>query len=172
MNPGFHADRRLTDELVGVLDEEIDLLNRKRGELETLCQAVTERDDERMGALIEQMEQTHRDQRAADVKLDALRGALARSRGVAPGDMSLSVLIDSMQEQESLALEYRRQQIVILADELRRKHVAAAMLLAESARINRMFLDRLTPQSQSVETYSAKGAKSWRDGTGIVDAEL
>jgi flagellar biosynthesis/type III secretory pathway chaperone len=165
------ANKALLKELLAVLDEEIALLNKKTGELESLSGAIVERDNDRFGPLLEQMEQTHQGQAATDVKLDALRNTLAEKIGCEPSEMKLSRLIDLLDEQDRLTVDYRRQQIILLTEQLRKQHAATMILLAESARINRMLLENLFPQSQPVKTYSAAGADSWRPATGLLDTK-
>jgi len=162
----------LVDELARLLDREIELLNRKAVELDGLTEAIIERDDDRMQSLLGEMEQTHLDQRAVDVKLEALRNTVACDAGCRRQEVVLSQVMEALDGDSRASLDYRRQQILILADQLRRKHLETVMLLAESARINRLILAKLFPQSQPLDTYGTAGGKSWRDETGFLDTEV
>ena len=86
--------------------------------------------------------------------------------------MKLSKLIEQLDDEHRLGVNYRREQIVLLAEQLRRRHVETAMLLMESARVNRMLLESLFPQSEPVNTYGTEGAQSWRPDAGLLDAEM
>lgn len=166
------ADKTLLSELLVILDEEIDLLNKKRTELETLTDLIVERNDTRMEQLLVEMEQTHQAQATADIKLDALRNTMAEKLKCPRDEMKLSRLIEQLDGDDRLAVDYRRQQIVLLAEQLRRRHMETAMLLMESVRINRMLLESFFPQNTPVSTYSASGPQSWRPNAGLLDAEM
>ena len=118
------------------------------------------------------MEQTLQAQSATDVKLDALRMTFAEMIGCSHREMKLSRLVETLGEDERVKVDYRRQQIVILAERLRSQYMAAAITLHESARINRMIIEGLFPDAQPVTTYSATGPKSWTPETGLLDSEI
>jgi hypothetical protein len=162
----------LIEELLSILDEEIALLNKKSAELEALSGAIIERDDERLVALLGEMEQTLQAQSATDVKLDALRMTFAEITGCSHPEMKLSRLIEELGESERVKVDYRRQQIVILAERLKDQYMAVAITLRESARINRVILEGLFPEARPVTTYSASGPKSWTPETGLLDSEM
>ncbi len=164
--------KTLWNELLAILDKEIELLNRKRSELDCLTEFIIANNDNGMEKLLLQMEQTQQSQAETDIKLDALRKALANELQVPPEQVRLSRLIEQLEGDDRLAADYRRQQIVLLAEQLRRKHMETALLLIESARINRLLLESFFPQSQPVNTYDADGPQSWRPDAGLLDAEL
>jgi flagellar biosynthesis/type III secretory pathway chaperone len=166
------VDDVLLSKLADILDEEISLLNAKSEQLEALSAALIERDDEAMQSLLDEMERTQRAQAAADVKLEAVRGSLAALAGRKPACVTLAEIIDSLDDEPRAEMDSRRGQIVVLARHLRHKHLSAVLLLAESARINRLFLERLFPSCRPVRTYGAKGADSWRAEAGLFDAEM
>ncbi len=166
------SGKALMTELLAILDEEIGLLNKKRTELENLAEAIVERNDTRMEQLLVEMEQTHQAQEATDIKLDALRNALAAKLDCPPAELKLSRLIEQLDGDDRLTVDYRRQQIILLAEQLRRRHMETAMLLMEAGRINHMLLETLFPQTSPVTTYSPDGPSSWRPDAGLLDAEL
>jgi flagellar biosynthesis/type III secretory pathway chaperone len=165
-------DSALLSQLADLLDEEISLLNAKSEQLGGLSAALIDRDDDVMQSLLGEMEQTQRAQAAADVKLEAIRGSLAAPAGRPPAGITLAEIIDSLDDDRRGELDYRRRQIVVLARRLRHKHLRTVLLLAESARINRLFLERLFPACRPVQTYGAAGVNSWRAEAGLFDAEI
>lgn len=166
------ADGAMVKELIAILDEEIDLLNRKNAELDRLSAATMDRNDEEMVKLLVEMDQTHQAQAATDVKLDALRKAFADRLDRSLNQMRLADLIDALDEPDKLTVEYRRNQIVLLAEKLRRQYMTTAMVLRESARINQVLLEGLFPKAQPVQTYDANGPSTWRPDTGLLEAEM
>jgi len=162
----------LVDELVVALDEQIALLVLKRSQLESLAGAFVQRDDQVLERLLNEMEQTQGFQADTDRKLQGLRCELADALGCPPQRLKLSQLLDELPPARRAELGARRQQVILLVKEVRLGHLQATMQLLECMRVNRMLLDGLFGQGQSVTTYDARGVDPWRDGSGLVDAEL
>ena len=162
----------LIDELVVLLDEEIALLEQRRSQLEALSGALLDRDNGRMEGLLAEIEQAMLVQTRVDLKLRALRNALADAFACPQEEMKLAKLLNLLEGEQKLALEYRRQQIIVLTDELRQQHLQTCLFLLESSRINRLLLENLFPNSEPVVTYGMDGRDQWRPDTGLVDAEL
>lgn len=158
----------LVAHLQQLLDEEIGLLQAKQSQMESLSGAILGRDDTAMEATMAQMETTARQQSAVESRLSALRVTIAGELGLGGGPLRLSTLISHLPPQQASLLEYRRNQIVALAEQIRRRHVEVAILLRECARINRMLLESLTG-GQSVTTYGADGKDVWHGRGGVLD---
>jgi flagellar biosynthesis/type III secretory pathway chaperone len=161
----------LVDELVGVLDDEIALLELRVSQLQGMSDAILSRNEEELEKLLDEVERTEQLQSATDSKLKGIRMALAGVFGCEPDEMKLSRLILELPPEKRLAVSHRREHIVRITETLRRKHLETAILLSECARINRMLLSAMFPDSQTATTYSAEGAEVWRPDTGLVDAE-
>jgi flagellar biosynthesis/type III secretory pathway chaperone len=162
----------LVPDLAACLDEEISLLDRRRGQLEALSGAILDRDDGRMEALLGEIEQTMQEQRSVDLRLQAMRAALANALACRPEEVKLAALVERLQGRQRTDLDYRRQQIIVLTDRLRQQHLETCLFLLESSRINRLLLESLFPNSEPVVTYGTDGRDQWRPDTGLVDAEL
>ena len=158
-------------ELESVLDEEVALLDLRRRQLESLCGCLVDRDQQALAGLLEQIDATQRDQQSVDIKLQACRNAVARAMGRDPQTARLSELIAQLPQDRAIGLDYKREQIVLQAQQLKRRNFESAVLLHESARINRMLLDCLAPVQENVETYGQKGSRPPRRASGLVDAE-
>jgi flagellar biosynthesis/type III secretory pathway chaperone len=161
----------LLAELTGVLDEQIGLLTSRREQMDRLSSAIVHRDDDAMEPLLEEMERTQGLQKSADERLATLRQSLASTAGCAVDHLRLSRLLQELRGPVRDAVAERRRRLVALSDELRQRHLRTVLLLAESARINRLLLETLFPASQPVTTYDAGGADQWRPDTGLVDTE-
>ena len=172
MTPNTPNASALVAELLAVLDEQIALLELRRSQLESLSETILDRDDARMEVLLGEIEQTMRVQQAADLKLHAVRNALASAFACPPEEIRLGRLIARLEGDPRLALDYRRQRILRLTEQLRQQHLETCLFLMESSRINRMLLESLFPNSEPVITYGAGGQDQWRPPTPLVDAEL
>ncbi|MBN1554471.1 MAG: hypothetical protein JXA11_06980 [Phycisphaerae bacterium] len=172
MNPPANALHGMTPDLLALLDEEITLLGLRAKQFDDLYEAILHRRDERMETLLADMTLAQQRQAVLDDKLQAMRSMLSRALGREQQDIRLSELVGLLEETPSRQLREKRQQIILLAERLKRKHLTTAILLAESARINRLLLESLLPQTDTVTTYGAGGAKPWRTSSGLVDAEM
>ena len=169
VTPGMQS---LIEQLLSLLDEDISVLNLRCSQLESLSQAILHRDDETLDDLLNEMEKAQQVQTITDVKLRAIRQAIANAVGRDVKELRLSRLIGELTAEQNLALDYRRQQIVLLTEKLRRQHLETAVVLSECARVNRMLLETLFPEGSTVTTYSTDGANPWRPDVGLVNAEF
>jgi flagellar biosynthesis/type III secretory pathway chaperone len=162
----------MTPDLLALLDEEITLLGLRTRQFDDLYEAILHRRDEQMESLLEEMTAAQHRQAELDEKLQAMRTLFARALQRPMREIRLSDLIGLLDGEPKTHLREKRQQIILLAERLKRKHVTTAILLGESARINRLFLESLLPQTDAVTTYGTSGAKPWRTSSGLVDAEM
>ena len=161
----------LVDELVKMLDREIDLLDLRCIQLAGLSRASIDRDDEAMEALLVEIENTQFRQESTDRELDSIRRGLANLLGWPVSQTRLGALATVLSGTRRDAVAARRDQIAALIEQLTRQHMATSLVVAESARINRMLLESLCPQSRQVTTYGVRGERSWRGDSPLVDVE-
>ncbi|KPK85895.1 MAG: hypothetical protein AMJ81_02480 [Phycisphaerae bacterium SM23_33] len=171
MTPAQNSLMIHTEQLLAILDEEIWLLELRRSQSDALSAALIQSDDARMEALLNEMHQTLQSQAHVDLRLNAVRRALADDLALPTQRVRLQLLIGRLHGRERAEMESRRQQIIDLAERLQRQHLQTSILLLECARINRMLLEALFPQSKGVDTYSSGGQERWWPGTGLVNAE-
>ena len=161
----------LVDELINLLDLEIELLDRRFVQLVGLSEATLEVDKKALEALLEQIEQTQHDQSRTDLKLQALRGALAEALDWLLDQLRLARLVEALSAPLAGEVSYRRQQIILLSDRLKQQHMETALVLTKCARVNRLLLESFFPDRQRVTTYGARGECSWGLDAGLVDVE-
>ncbi len=161
----------LIDELVHVLDREVALLDLRCIQLAGLSRASIERDDETMETLLREIETTQLSQESTDREIDAVRQRLANLLDWPVDRTRLGSLVGALEGPRQQAVSRRREQIMTLMSRLKHQHMATALVVAESARINRMLLASLCPQSSEVTTYGVAGERSWRPASPLVDVE-
>ncbi len=160
-------------DLLALLDEEIVLLGLRTRQFDALYDTILHRREETMDALLEDMTDAQQRQVELDAKLQEVRTIFARAAGYAAGEIRLSELIQLLDGEPRKQLREKRQQIILLAERLKRKHLSTAMLLGESARINRRLIQSLLPKAETVTTYGGMGGvKPWQTSSGLVDAEM
>lgn len=169
------ATEALVGELQSVLDEEIDLLERKRRLLEELSSAMVERDEAAIESLLDQFDQAQQRQGATDVRLAAVRSSLAESLGVKTNidgaKVRLSDLVRLLPVSMAALLEVRRKQVQMLVESVRRQHMQTTMLLVESARLNRVMLESMIRGGSGLTTYRPGGKDDWHGRGGLLDTQ-
>jgi len=158
-------------ELLDVLDEEIALLNLRRSQLELLSGAMLDRDEQAVGELLGDIEDSAQRQTTADLKLQAVRTALAAAMGIEADGLKLSNIVEALPADMRPQIDYRRQQIILLIDALRTQHMETAVLVHECARINRLLLEGLFRIDTRPVTYAAGGQQGWSPHAGLIDME-
>ncbi len=161
----------LVDQLLELLDEQVRLLEEKRGHLRDLSSALIDRDESATESVLERMEDTERRGGEADCRLHRVRQSLGENVGCPAESLRLTALIPLLPAEKGRLLRLRRDRIAEQADHLRREHLRTVMLLNECVRINRMLLETLVPGAGSVTTYGTGGADFWSWQTGLVDTE-
>ncbi|MFP4355589.1 MAG: hypothetical protein ACLFUJ_10755 [Phycisphaerae bacterium] len=160
----------LIGQLLGVLDCEIDLLKLRIRQLSQLSVVLAERDSKQTGTLLEQIEQTQDEQVNADARLARIRSDLAAALQFAGRKLKLGHLVEMMPGPIGLAIQYRRDRIIELAEQLQRENMQAAIMLSECVHLNRLLIQGLLPTSSEVNTYGNRGSQVWRSGAYLVDA--
>jgi hypothetical protein len=169
MMPSVSLD--LVEPLREALGEEIAALNLRRSQLKLLREAILERDDEAVERLLGQLEQAQSIQSLLEVRLRALREALADELDLPLGRTTLSALIQRLPLAAARELDLCRREVIHLVRGLQRQHLELAILLRECARINRLMVEQLLGPGRRVTTYAAGGRREWQDGAGLMDTE-
>lgn len=125
-----------------------------------------------MEQVLAEMEQAQARQEVLDQRLDGIRGRLAQRLGCSRRELTLGRLAECDDGADGLRLQQRRTLLVQLTRQVRRENQRASMLLAHSARINRLILERLWPEGQAITTYNPSGAQDWRPESGLFEARL
>jgi flagellar biosynthesis/type III secretory pathway chaperone len=160
----------LRDELIGLLDQEIELLGIRIGQFDALYEAILHRRNDEMESLLETMTRTQQQQATLDVTLQDMRRLFARWMGCPPGEVRLASIAQAVSDGRQV--ESRRERIIVLAEKLKKKHLHTAVLLGECSRLNRMLLDGLLPSGpQPITTYGRGGRKDWQSSSTLLDTE-
>jgi hypothetical protein len=172
MNEPASQWQKMMPDLLALLDEEIELLGLRTRQFGDLYEVILHRLDEKMDSLLEEMTAAQQQQAELDEKLHSIRIMIARAMKRPMGEIRLSELVNLLDGESQRLLRDKRQQIILLAERLKRKHLTTALLLGQSARINRRLIESLLPRSETLTTYGLGGAKPWQTSPGLVDAEM
>ncbi len=163
----------LIAELANLLDTEIKILDLRCRQMTAMRQYIADRNDNALGNLLAEIEETREFQLISERDLMAMRNDLAVALSYpGPGRMRLSWMIPQLEGNQRTMIEYRRKQIIDLTAQLRHEHSYTSTLLRECMRINRMLLEGMFPSDETMTTYCAGGRTSWQPQTRLVDTEL
>jgi flagellar biosynthesis/type III secretory pathway chaperone len=171
MTPRESALETILDELVSVLDAELELLDRRRDQLSRLGSIVTDRRMDEAAPLLEDIEQTQRDQQRVDIRLEAARAAIANRLGVSQKGLRLSQIVEIVDSRRGVEIDYRREQIIRQTRAIQKENVRMAVMISETGRLNKLMLEAIFPQQTRVTTYGAAGSKTWQTSESLVNAE-
>lgn len=158
--------------LVGALDRELELLDRRGGQMERLREAIVKADDATMEPLLAELAAGEVEQKQVDAELGRLRAAASLVLCPEGPVLKLSELAKCLPEEAWRQVERRRLAIVQKIRELRQRHMETAILLAECSRINRVLLETLLGSGRMVVTYDARGGHHRQTDARLLNAEL
>jgi len=171
MIPAGPAMRQLLDGLASALDDEARLLELSRAQLAGLTQAALQRDEERLGQLLDEIQTAERFHETTERTISDVRRALADKLACSREQVTLGWLSEHLPQQERTAIQRRKDHIARLLEGLQKEHLETAMVLGECARVNRRLLEGLFPQASGTDTYTHDGHSRWRPDGGVIDAE-
>jgi flagellar biosynthesis/type III secretory pathway chaperone len=161
---------QLLGELCEVLDEQIALLTTRDEQVSQMCDGMLQRDFDEIDRLLEAVDQTQARQQVNDERVKSVRARLARDLHWTVDELQMSRLIDELPQEWAEAIDNRRERILRLARELKKRNVASSTLLYECARINRNLLECIFPQLGLVDTYQPGGTEHWRSDHSLVSS--
>ncbi len=152
------------EELVSLLDQQIELLQRKSALMQGMSDSVRRGE---MGEL--------RDLVQAELSLEATASNLEHRTGLArkklgrilgqdAGGLTLGRLVERLDGPMRIALSDRRERLVVLVERLRREANTAAMLVRQAIALNEQVLSAVSGRDQCGRTYSPDGAVKHVDG--------
>ncbi len=146
------------EELLPILDEQVELLQQKLSLMEQMGRAVREADLKELGRLVERQASLEQAESELERRTERLREELARLSDRPADAVTLSTLVDELDEPMSIALSDRRQRLLLLVQKLRRQAATTAMLVRQAMELNEQMFRVLTGSHPDNETYSADGA--------------
>lgn len=164
---------RRVDELVGVLDADIQHLERALLQLDSLRSSLIKRDDRALSALLADI-QGQIDQHAANERRrQDLRTDLARSLGCPAGDLTLSVLRSRVPDSRRSLLADRQKTLASLVKRLKREYTLTVALVSDCARFNRLLVRAIFGTGdERGTTYGAAGTATRRTNAAMVSLKI
>jgi tRNA(Ile)-lysidine synthase TilS/MesJ len=128
------------DELLVVLDEDIENIQKNLSWLNELRSLVIKHEDTALGKLLEQIQTESDSNLRHELKRQSIRQELANALGYNIEQMTLSTLETDLPKEKQEQITKRKVQLKLLIEELKKEHLSTALLLSDCARFNRMLL--------------------------------
>ena len=160
------------DELLVVLDEDIENIQKNLSRLNELRSLVIKHDDAALSKLLEGIQAETGSNLRHELKRQWIRQELANALGHDIKQMTLSTLETDLPKEKQVQVTRRKAKLTSLIEKLKKEHLSTAMLLADCARFNRLLLKNVFQHANSgTVTYNPKGAAERQGGSAFVNLE-
>ncbi|MHC4616163.1 MAG: hypothetical protein ACYTEQ_00260 [Planctomycetota bacterium] len=161
MNAATGSIEDKVDELLVILDEDIEHIQKSLLHLNELRSMVIKRDDAGLGELLERIRTESDNRIAGELKRRSMREELAAVLGCTFEHMTLSRLEEFLPEEKRAEVAQRKTTLKSLIAELKTEHLSTSLLLSECARFNRLLLRSILDLGRAdALVYSADGTTS------------
>ena len=149
----------LLHRLIAILDEDIDSLRRQHETIVGIREAFAGRDADAVLDLVQDAQKENDHRRHVDVEREKVRRELAERLGLDRDEATLSRLAGLTEGSLRGELVERKTRILAAVEALRKVHLSTAAALAGAARVNRVLLAAIFPDSAS-GTYTHRGEQA------------
>jgi len=161
----------LTDELLGVLDEEIERIKINLDYINRLRAAVIKRQEDELKSMLESVADES-GRAALESKRTVICNKLALVLGCGPGQVNLSKLRANLPAERAAIVAQKQQETSEYVEKLNRDVTATALLLKECSRLNNTLLRKMFGGSGDTVTYNVRGKAKWQPQRGVVSMRL
>jgi hypothetical protein len=160
------------DELLAVLETDMQHLQEGLSRLNELRGLVIKRDDAALSRLLDTIRAEANSRSVQGAKRQSIRTDLAHELGCNAEQMTLSRLETVLSETKRSRVKSTKAALRVLVKELEEERARTAMLLAECARLNRLFLSHFLGLGKSeTVTYSPGGVRKQQNETAFVSIQ-
>jgi hypothetical protein len=160
-------------ELLGVLEQDIEHVERTVSWLNELRGSVIKRDEKNLGLLLEEIRNEGQEYSANEQRRCLIREELAGLLNCTQKELTLTVLGRLMVEPEKSAIAERQQKLKTLLGRLQMEYVSTVALLSDCARINSLFLKTIFERSRpGLVCYDSAGLPSRESGAAFMNMRL
>jgi hypothetical protein len=149
MNEQMVELSRRAEDLLGVLERDMEHVERTALHLNELRGFVIKRDEQSLGRLLEDIRTEAQEYSANEQRRCLIRGEMAGLLGFKPEKLTLSVLKTHITGPAKTAIAESQQKLKALVERLRREYVSTVALLSDCARINSLLLKIVFERSRT-----------------------
>jgi hypothetical protein len=161
------------EDLLGVLERDIEHIERTALHLNELRGFVIKRDERSLSRLLEEIQTEAQEYSANEQRRCLIREEMAGLLGFKPEELTLSVLKAHIAGPAKTAIAESRQKLKTLVERLRREYVSTVALLSDCARINSLLLKIIFERSRAgLVCYDSTGLTARRDDAAFMSMRL
>jgi len=161
------------EQLLAVLEEDIRHIKDSLLQLNDLRSLVIKRDDASLSRLLATISAKASCYAANESLCQSLRKDLANALGWDVEQVTLSRLEGALPDEKKTQVANKKKELRTLIDQLRKEHLATAMLLSECARFNNLLLRSIFDLSKTgTVTYRANGATNRQTDKTLVNVRF
>ncbi len=148
---------RKPEELLPILDEQLDLLQRRLRLLQGIEDCIGRADLAALEEMLRKEGALETDGVALDGRMGELRLALARCAGVPARDLTLGRLAQTLDGPLAIALSDRRERLLVLARCVQQQADKTAALVRHALEFNQQMIEALSGAAGEGPLYAANG---------------
>ncbi len=161
------------EELLGVLERDIEHIERTSLHLNELRGFVIKRDEQGLGRLLEEIRTEAQEYSANERRRCLIREEMAGLLGFKPEKLTLSVLKTRVAGPAKAAIAESQQKLKALVEHLRREYVSTVALLSDCARINSLLLKIVFERGRTgLVCYDSAGLTTRQDNAAFMSMRL
>ena len=165
--------QRCVNALLGVLDRDIDQLEKNLSRLDQLRRFVVKQEHDSLMRLLENIQTESKSQQHNDLQRQAIRKDLASLLNCTVDKVTLTRIETQLPEEKKSDLRYRKKKLQELTGLLKKEFLGTQLLLSDCQRFNRTLLNSIfkTGLSQTM-TYKSTGQSERQTDTVFMNLKL
>jgi hypothetical protein len=161
------------DQLLAILQNDIEHLQKTLARLNELRSLVIKRDDTALSKLLESIHADSDTYKAAELKRQMIRKELSRALGCSLQQLTLSALEAVLPDEKKNRIALIKAKLKLLIKELKKEHISTTLLLSECARFNSLLLKSIFALGKTgTLTYSSSGATKQQADLAFLNLQL
>jgi sugar-specific transcriptional regulator TrmB len=161
------------DELLVVLDEDIENIQKNLSRLNELRSLIIKHDDAALSKLLESIQAESDSNLCHELKRQSIRRELANALGYDIEQMTLSTLETDLPKEKQEQVTRRKAKLTSLIEELKKEHLSTVLLLSDCARFNRSLLKSVFNLGNTGTVYyGSNGASKKQPDTAFVNLQF
>ncbi len=161
------------EQLLAILQNDIEHLQKTLARLNELRGLVIKRNDTALSKLLESIHADSDTYKAAELKRQMIRKELADALGCSLQQLTLSALEAVLPDEKKNRIALIKEKLKLLIKELKKEHISTTLLLSECARFNSLLLKSIFALGKTgTLTYSSSGAAKQQADLAFLNLQL
>ncbi len=161
------------DWLLGVLDDDLENLEKNISRLVELKELVIKREEGKLQELLNKIKNESGEVSKNEARREKIRKQIADLLKLEPSEVTLTSLMQIVSDEYAEKIRYKQKQLMEMSYELKKEHLSTALLLKDMSRLNHMILNSIFDRSkQQGVTYNSAGGAKRESGSNFMNMKL